>query len=123
MAPDDDDGEPAEDDVLAAIESAVERSEIRAACLADHAARYEEAREAWGKRITIWGGIPSIILGPPFSERELEAYMEDLFRTISPGDAFILGVGDNVMPEAQIKRVARATQMVREWGKSPIARP
>jgi uroporphyrinogen-III decarboxylase len=82
-----------------------------------------EARAAWGKRITIWGGIPSIILGPPFSEKEFEDYMEGLFRTIAPGDAFILGVGDNVMPEAQIERVARVSQMVQEWGRFPIQPP
>jgi uroporphyrinogen-III decarboxylase len=80
----------------------------------------KEARAAWGKRITIWGGIPSIILGPPFSEAEFELYMEDLFRTIAPGDAFILGVGDNVMPESRIERVAWVSQMVNEKGKYPL---
>jgi len=80
----------------------------------------KQARAAWGKHITIWGGIPSIILGPPFSEAEFEAYMEDLFRTIAPGDAFILAVGDNMMPESQIERMARVSQMVRERGKYPL---
>jgi uroporphyrinogen-III decarboxylase len=80
----------------------------------------KQARAAWGKHITIWGGIPSIILGPPFSEAEFEAYMEDLFRAIAPGDAFILAVGDNMMPESQIERMARVSQMVRERGKYPL---
>jgi len=79
-----------------------------------------EAKAAWGKRITIWGGIPSIILGPPFSQGEFEAYMENLFHTIGPGDAFILGVGDNVMPESQIERVGRVSEMVKEWGNYPV---
>lgn len=84
----------------------------------------KEARAAWGKRIAIWGGIPSILLGPPFSEREFLAYMEDLFSTIAPGEAFILGVGDNVMPEAQIERVAQVSRMVKERGTYPLqARP
>jgi hypothetical protein len=82
-----------------------------------------EARAAWGKRIAIWGGIPSIILGPPFLESEFEDYMEELFRIVAPGDAFILGVGDNVMPEARIERVARVSRMVQEWGKYPIQAP
>jgi hypothetical protein len=46
--------------------------------------------------------------------------MEDLFRTIAPGDAFILGVGDNVMPESRIERVAWVSQMVNEKGKYPL---
>jgi len=46
--------------------------------------------------------------------------MIDLFKTIAPGDAFILGVADNVMPEAKIERVKRVTEMVDEYGWYPI---
>jgi hypothetical protein len=38
--------------------------------------------------------------------------MHDLFRVIGDGDAFILGVADNVMPGADIERVRRITEMV-----------
>jgi hypothetical protein len=46
--------------------------------------------------------------------------MIDLFRTIAPGDAFILGVADNVLAEAKLERVARVGEMVREYGVYPI---
>jgi hypothetical protein len=46
--------------------------------------------------------------------------MDKLFKTISPGDAFILGVADNVMPEAKIERLRRISEMVEERGTYPV---
>jgi uroporphyrinogen-III decarboxylase len=81
-----------------------------------------QAREAWGSDVIIWGGVPSVILEDPVTDEEFTAYMEDLFATIAPGDAFILGVADNVMPAAKIERLVRITEMVEKWGKYPIRR-
>jgi uroporphyrinogen-III decarboxylase len=80
----------------------------------------EEARAAWGNEVIIWGGVPSIILEPTFSEEEFEAYMKRVFRAVAPGDAFILGVADNVMPAAMVERIERITEMVETWGWYPI---
>jgi hypothetical protein len=77
-------------------------------------------RQSWGNRITIWGGIPSLLLAPTFTDPEFEAYMDDLFLTIAPGDAFILGVGDNVLPDSLIERIRWVSQMVRERGRYPL---
>ena len=79
-----------------------------------------EARQAWGTDVIIWGGIPSSILCPPVTDKEFEDYMLDLFRTIAPGDAFILGVADNVMPDAYIERIIRVGEMVEEYGYYPV---
>jgi uroporphyrinogen-III decarboxylase len=79
-----------------------------------------EARQDWGNDVIIWGGIPSSILCPPVTDEVFEMYMEDLFRTIVPGDAFILGVADNVMPDAYIERVIRVSEMVEAYGKYPV---
>lgn len=80
----------------------------------------EEAREAWGTSMIIWGGVPSVILEPTFTEEAFEAYMRRLFRSIAPGDAFILGVADNVMPGALVHRLERITEMVETWGTCPV---
>jgi hypothetical protein len=80
----------------------------------------QEARAAWGTDVTIFGGVPSIILEPTFPEAEFEAYMRGVFRTIAPGDAFILGVADNVMPTSIIERVARISDLVERYGTYPI---
>ncbi len=82
----------------------------------------KEAREAWGTDMIIFGGIPSILMEEEFcTDEDFEEYMMDLFRTIAPGDAFILGVADNVTAMGKIERVSRVTEMVEEYGKYPIS--
>lgn len=76
-----------------------------------------EAKQAWGDRIIIWGGVPSVILEDPYTDEQFEACVEDILLTAGSGEAFILGVADNVMPGAKIERVERITQLVAE-GKS-----
>jgi hypothetical protein len=43
-----------------------------------------------------------------------------LFRIIAPGDAFILAVSDNIMPETKLERLVRVAEMVEEYGAYPI---
>ena len=80
----------------------------------------EEARAAFGGQVIIWGGVPSVILEDMFSDDAFEAYMRGLFRTVAPGDAFILGVADKVMPNARLDRLERITEMVEAWGTCPV---
>ncbi|HEU5318997.1 MAG TPA: uroporphyrinogen decarboxylase family protein [Chloroflexota bacterium] len=81
-----------------------------------------EARAVLGTDVAIWGGVPSVLLEPDSTpEDEFERYMQELFDVIAPGDAFILGVSDNVMPEADITRIARITRLVAERGRYPVA--
>ncbi len=80
----------------------------------------QQARAAFGNKVIIWGGVPSTLLCDPVSDNEFEAYMVNLFRTIAPGDAFILGVADNIMAEARLERIERLSEMVKEWGTYPI---
>ena len=80
----------------------------------------EQARAVFGSDVIIWGGIPSVMLCDPITDEAFEDYMLNLFRTIAPGDAFILGVADNVMPEAKMERVERVGEMVKQYGAYPI---
>jgi hypothetical protein len=64
--------------------------------------------------------VPSTILGDPVTDEAFESYMLDLFRTIAPGDAFVLGVADNVMPDSKLERVERISDMVEAYGRYPI---
>jgi uroporphyrinogen-III decarboxylase len=80
----------------------------------------ERARVVFGDDVIIWGGIPSMMLCDPTTDAEFEAYVRAVFRTIAPGNAFVLGVADNVMPEAKIERIARVSEMVEEYGAYPI---
>jgi hypothetical protein len=78
------------------------------------------ARAAWGDRVIIWGGLPSTLLSPSVPEEALRAYVSELFDVIAPGDAFILGVADNVMPDSLIERVAWVTEAVERRGWYPV---
>jgi len=80
----------------------------------------EQARAAFGEQVIIWGGIPSVMLCDPVGEQEFESFMMDLFRIVAPGDAFILGVADNVMAEAKPERIERVSELVQEYGEYPI---
>jgi len=80
----------------------------------------EEARRAWGTGMIIWGGVPSVILEETYTEAQFEDYLRRVFYTIAPGDAFILGVADNVMPGALLERLERIGEMVAAWGEYPI---
>jgi len=82
----------------------------------------EQARDEWGTRIVIWGGIPSNLLAPSVPEEEFRAYMQRLLDIIAPGDAFILGVADNVMPDSVIDRIAWVSELVEERGNYPVTR-
>jgi len=80
----------------------------------------EQARRVWGNRVIIWGGLPSLLLSPSVSEDEFRAYMGELLQIIAPGDAFILGVADNVMPDSLINRVAWVSEWIEERGWLPL---
>jgi uroporphyrinogen-III decarboxylase len=76
----------------------------------------ERARQVWGNDVIIWGGIPSTMLCDPVRDAEFEAFMIDLFNTVSSGYSFILGVADNVMPETKFERLVRVSEMIDEYG-------
>ncbi len=79
-----------------------------------------QARGAWGDRVIIWGGLPSVLLSPSVPEEEFRTYVDRLFDVIAPGDAFILGVADNVMPDSLIDRVAWVSEQVEQRGWYPV---
>jgi uroporphyrinogen-III decarboxylase len=80
-----------------------------------------EVKKAFKGKVTIFGGIPSVILmEESMSDEEFEKFMKDLFGEIAPGNRFILGVSDTTPPDAKFERLVRITEMVQEWGKLPM---
>ena len=76
----------------------------------------EQARQVWGERMILWGGVPSVYLSPDMPEEQFHHYMANLFEAIAPGKAFILGIADNAMPDSLIERVAWISEFVEENG-------
>ena len=108
-----------------AIFSHVERAGFgMAECFATHPmvpTTLAEARAAWGDRVIVFGGVPSVILEDPFTDEQFEQEMDELFQVIAPGDAFILGIADNAMPGSKIERIRRITETVEQRGTYPVA--
>jgi uroporphyrinogen-III decarboxylase len=68
--------------------------------------RLEEIREVFGDRITIWGGIPSILLCPDKSSfDEFRQFIDDLVNRYGRQSHFVLGVSDMVTADADWDRV------------------
>ena len=82
-----------------------------------------QAREAWQDRMTIWGGLPSILLEPHVPLDQLRGYLERLYRDIAPGDHFMLAITDMAMPTASWDHLALVGQWVRERSSYPIDLP
>ena len=79
-----------------------------------------ELRKAWGDKVTIWGGIPSMLFEPQYSDQEFDEYVLNLFKEISPGHSFIVGMGDNLPFDGKIERVGRLVDLIEEYGHIPI---
>lgn len=80
-----------------------------------------ETRRLWKDRVTMWGGLATVVLTETFSEDEFERFLDDLFRAVAPGDRFILGFGDNVPTDALFERVKRIAQVWVERGGYPLS--
>jgi len=81
-----------------------------------------QTRRLWRDRVTMWGGIASVLLTEVFSDEEFEQYMTELFAAVAPGDRFILGFGDNVPTDAPFRRIQQAAQYWQRHSQYPLPR-
>ena len=79
--------------------------------------RLEEVRKAFGNRISIWGGIPSILLLPGSTPVEqFRQYIDDLLSRYGRQSHLILGVSDMVTADADWDRLRWITDKVTSTG-------
>jgi len=79
-----------------------------------------ELKKAWGDKVTIWGGVPSMLFGPQYSDQEFDDYVLNLFKEVSPGYNFIVGMGDNLPFDGKIERVGRVVDLIEKYGHIPV---
>jgi len=79
-----------------------------------------EFRRELGDNVTIWGGIPSILFEPMYSDEEFDTYVKNLFKDMAPGYRFIVGMGDNLPFDGYIDRVHRVVELIDKYGTLPI---
>ncbi len=76
-----------------------------------------ELRAGFGSHTTVWGGIPSVALLPDtFDDREFDSYLDDLFDALGTGERLILGVSDNVPPDADLSRLDSIADRIDSFG-------
>ncbi len=63
--------------------------------------------------MTVWGGIPSVVLMPSFPEADFERFMADTLDAAADRPRFILGISDTTPPDADFRRLVRIRDMVR----------
>lgn len=67
--------------------------------------------------ITVFGGIPSVaLLDSAMTDQVFEQYLDNLFASIGAGDHLILGVADNVPPDANLARLEVIKQRIAAFG-------
>ena len=71
--------------------------------------------------MTLCGGIPSTIVLPDTSEADFEAYMDQLFKAVAPGRRMLVGIADQVPPNAVFSRLQRIGERVEREGRLPLA--
>ena len=81
----------------------------------------KEIRAGMGESITIYGGIPAIVLlENSMDDTAFKLYMEKFFsEEIGDGTGLILGVADNVPPRAKLERIQEINTMVKNFGSVP----
>ncbi len=75
----------------------------------------------WSGHLTLCGGIPSTIVLPETSEADFEAYMDALFRAVAPGRRMLVGIADQVPPNAVFSRLQRIGERIEREGRLPLA--
>lgn len=74
----------------------------------------------WSGSLTLFGGIPSTVVMPGTSEADFEAYMDELFRAVAPGERIVIGVADEVPPSAVFSRLQRIGERIEREGRLPL---
>ena len=77
----------------------------------------KELREGFGEPTTVWGGLPAVaFMDGPMPDDSYDAHMDRVFAELGSGKRLILGVSDNVPPDALIHRLEDVTERVRAFG-------
>jgi len=66
----------------------------------------KELREGMGPDVTVWGGLCTVaFLDDSMSDASFEAFLDQTFSELGTGNRLILGVSDNVPPDANLSRL------------------
>jgi uroporphyrinogen-III decarboxylase len=76
---------------------------------------FQQMRQAFKDRITIMGGIPSIILlKDSMSDYDFNAYLDNFFENLEGNNNLILGISDTTPPSADFNRILKIKKYASE---------
>ncbi len=68
--------------------------------------RMDALRQRTGEHCALWGGIPSVVLLPDqYTDTAFNRFLDDFFAQLGDGRKLVLGVSDNVPPDADLGRL------------------
>ncbi len=81
----------------------------------------KEYYDQWSPRMTLMGLVPECVTLPcETSEENFEAFLDELFKSITPGRRVIIGIADSTPPNASFERIQRIGERVAEEGRLPL---
>ena len=83
----------------------------------------DEYYDRWCRpdKLTIHGGIPEImLLEESTSWQDLEAYLDHMFKVISPGKRLIASIGDTSPPNTEFERLVYIGERFEKEGRLPL---
>lgn len=81
----------------------------------------EEYYQRWSEKVTIFGGIPEmLLLAETATDEDLEDYLDHLFKVIAPGKRLILGIADTTPPKAVFERLVRIGERIEKEARLPL---
>ncbi len=76
-----------------------------------------EFRDGAGAEVAVWGGIPAVaLMEDAMSESGFDAFLDRTFGELGDARGLILGVSDNVPPEASLSRLSRISRRIEDFG-------
>jgi len=78
--------------------------------------RPEELRGLTGDEIVLWGGVPGAMLVPGYSEDDLITHVTQYLNVMKSNPRFVLGIGDQMPPNGDMRRIKLITDLVEEFG-------
>jgi hypothetical protein len=73
-----------------------------------------EIRQMVEPQTILWGGLPGAFLSPVMSEEDFETHVRFVLDVMTTHPGFVLGVADQVPPDALYHRVKRVSKLVEE---------
>ena len=64
----------------------------------------------------LWGGLPGAYFSDAISDKEFDRFVAETLEVMTSAPRFVLGVADQVPPDAQPERVRRVSQLTERYG-------